>query len=213
MRQVEQVSVEPVLIEQMKVEQCKVRQSKVEQRAGRLARRTAAVVLLLSMLNGCSPEYNWREVRPAEQRYQVMFPGKPGMASRDINLDGQKVVMNLAAAQAGGHSFSVGVIGLPEDSAAARERALAAMRAQLVKNLAATETAAKPITVPVRDAQGGLKQSVTGLRIEARSKGQPNQLHGGLVAHGARAYQFLVVGNDPDSEQVQTFLESFRLLE
>jgi hypothetical protein len=170
-------------------------------------------VVTMTLLTGCSPEYNWREVRPTGQGYQVMFPAKPGAASRDVNVEGEKLAMSLSAAQAGGNSFSVGVMKLSRDSAADRERVLAALRVQMLRNIGAIESAAVPIKVPVLDAQGRALAPIAALRIEARAKAPPNQLLGGFVARGDRVYQFLVIGLQPDPEQAQTFIESFRLLE
>ena len=169
--------------------------------------------LVLVLLGGCSPEYNWREVRPTGLGYQVMFPGKPGMASREVMVEGRPFMMNLSAAQAGGHSFSVGVLQLTNDSLADRERMLAVLRSQMLRNIAATELTSAPIKVPVLDLQGKTTTSVSGLRVEAQARAQPNRLHGVFVARGTRVYQFLVIGQNPELEQVQTFLESFRLVE
>lgn len=170
-------------------------------------------VVTMTPLVGCSPEYNWREVRPAGQGYQVMFPAKPGAASRDVSVEGEQLAMSLSAAQAGGNSFSVGVMRLSRDSAADRERVLAALRVQMLRNIGALESAAVPIKVPVLDPQGRTMAPLAGLRIEASAKAPPNQLLGGFVARGDRVYQFLVIGPQPDPEQAQTFIESFRLLE
>ncbi len=170
-------------------------------------------MLCVVLLQGCSPEYNWREVRPAGLGFQVMFPGTPGAAKREVVIDGQKLVMSMSAAQAAGHSFSVGVVQLSNDSLLNRERILAALRTQMLRNVGAAEPVSRPITVPVFDPQGRPSTPVAGVRIEARTDRQPNQLHGGFVARGDRVYQFLVIGQDPDLEQVQTFIDSFRLLE
>lgn len=167
-------------------------------------------VLLLG--GGCAPEYNWREVRPAGDHFQVMYPGKPSTASRDISLDGQPVVMRMTAAEAGGHHFAVGVLTLPEDSDAWRQRAVAAMQAQMARNIASRQPVAAPMTVPIVDAEGKPQGSVAAVRLEARGEGRPNRLVGGFVARGARAWQFVVVGQDPGNEEIQIFIESFRLL-
>ena len=172
---------------------------------------SAAICLLL--LAGCSPEYNWREVKPAGLGFQATFPGKPGTASRDVQIDGQKFAMSVVATQAGGHSFSVGVLQLNNDTPAHRERILAVVREQMLRNVAATQSSATPAEVAVLNPQGATMASESGQRIEAQAKTQPNRLFGVFVAHGTRVYQCLVIGQNPESEQVQLFIESFRLLD
>lgn len=178
---------------------------------GVLAAAFATVVLACT--GGCSPEYNWREIRPSEGGYQVMFPGKPSKASRDISLDGQKVNMRMSATEAGGHSFAVGLISLPEDSETWRQRALAAMQAQMARNVSAKQIASTPLPVAIIDAQGQARGRLTGARLDVTGEGRPNRLIGGFVAKGARAWQFVVVGQDPGDEEVRLFIESFRLVE
>lgn len=50
------------------------------------------------LLGACSPEYNWREVRAADQGYVVMLPGKPASMTRTIQLDGLEVPMTMQGA-------------------------------------------------------------------------------------------------------------------
>lgn len=168
---------------------------------------------LLLGLQACSPEYNWREVRPSGEGYQALFPGKPTAAERDIRVDGLDVRMKLQATQAGGHSFAVGVIGLPEDNEALRDRMVAAMRAQMARNIAASDAQLKPISVLVISTSGAVQPKHSGLRLLARGSGNPNTLTGGFVARGQRVFQWVVVGNDPDPEVVSTFIDGFRLTE
>ncbi len=171
------------------------------------------MALSLTLLLGCSPEYNWREVKPPGLGYQVMFPGKPESASRDVVVDGQKLAMSLSAAQAGGHSFSVGVLRLNNVAPENRDQILAVVRAQMLRNIAATESAAAPFKVLILDRQGITMPPVMGVRVQAQAGNRPNRLHGVFVAREDRAYQVLVIGQNPDLEQVQTFIESFRLAE
>ena len=177
--------------------------------------QVARIVLALSLtpLLGCSPEYNWRELRPPGLGYQAMFPGKPDSASRDVVVSGQTLAMNLSAAQAGGHSFSVGVLQLKNNAPENRDQILAALRAQMLRNIAATESAATPFKVLLLDRQGMARPPLMGVRIEAQASNRPNRLYGAFVAREDRAYQVLVIGQNPDLEQVMTFIESFRLLE
>ena len=49
------------------------------------------------------------------------------------------------------------------------------------------------------------------IEVHGRMREERVAMHAGFVAHGARAYQWVVLGGAPDPEQVRTFLDSFRL--
>ncbi|QHI99089.1 hypothetical protein GT347_14500 [Xylophilus rhododendri] len=59
-------------------------------------------------LAACSPEFNWREVRPAGTRLQAQMPCKPEEATRAVPLAGTTVQMHLAGCDAGGATFVIG---------------------------------------------------------------------------------------------------------
>lgn len=174
----------------------------------------AGLLLAVCATSACSPEYNWRELRFGDDRVVAMLPGKPADDVRDIDLDGMKVRMSMHGARAGGSVFAVGAVRLPEGGDAARERALAAMRAQMVRNIAGSERSAVPAPVPVVDADGRETAGAAGLRIEAagQAQGKPAVLLARFFGHGDRAWQAVVVGPDPDREQARIFLDSVRVL-
>lgn len=179
---------------------------------GRRCFRLLAFGLILG-LQACSPEYNWREVRPSGEGYQALFPGKPKTAERAIRIEGLDVQMKMYASQAGGHSFAVGVIELTEDNEALRDRMLAAMRTQMARNISASDIQSKPISVLVVPRSGVVQPEYGGQHLQARGTGNPNSLTGGFTARGKRVYQWVVVGNDPDPEVVRNFIDGFRLTE
>ncbi len=175
---------------------------------------TPAAAALVLALWGCGPEYNWREQRSDAEHYQVMLPGKPAEMTRTINLDGLQVSMTMRGAQAGGASFVVGSVRLPDALPETQQRAVAAMRLAMVRNIAGTETAFKATTVPVLDAGGRAVAQAVASRIEASgsAKGKPMSLVGAFVASEDRAWQAVAVGERVDREQAATFVDSFRLL-
>ncbi len=166
-------------------------------------------------LVACSPEYNWREIRSPEHGYAVMLPGKPATMKRGIRLGELEVSMAMQGARAGGASFTVATALLPDDSPASREKALAAMRTAMVRNIAGTERAASSTTVGVFDGNGQRLDRVGATRIEARGtvRDETVTMLAGFVARGARAHQWVALGAALDGDEAQTFLESFRLLE
>lgn len=169
----------------------------------------AAIPLL-----GCTPEYNWREIRSADDGWSVMLPGKPASMSRRIRLDTVEVTMTMQGAKIGDTTFTVATAVLPEDTAAARELAVAAMRAGMLRNIEGTQTAARDVAVPVIDAAGKAIGERPAVRIEADGaiKGRPVTMSAGFAADGPRAWQWVVIGHAVDREQASTFLDSFRVL-
>lgn len=167
------------------------------------------------LLAACAPEYNWREVRALEHGYQVMLPGKPAAMTRRILLGEVEVSMSMQGARAGENAFTVAVAELPDAQAATRLAAQAAMRAGMLRNIAGTERSAQPVTVQVVDASGAALGREQALRIEAdgSAQGQPVRMLAGFTARGSRAWQWVVLGPQPDPEQARTFLDSFRLVQ
>lgn len=76
--------------------------------------RAGLIVLMLGMLLGCSPEYNWREVAVAGGMVRATFPGKPETAQRTLSFSGHDIQFTLTAATVNGAVFAVGYAPLPE---------------------------------------------------------------------------------------------------
>lgn len=180
-------------------------------RGRRLAR--ASLAWLALALAACSPTYDWREWSPEGAGWAVLLPGRPAAATREILLGELPVTMTMHGARVGETSFTVASAVLPDAQPATRERALAAMRQALVRNVGGKETAAAPIELPVVDASGRRVGQAAGLAIEASGRiGDASALLlARLAARDARVVQALVVGPAVDREQAQTFFDSLRL--
>jgi hypothetical protein len=176
----------------------------------RIPTATIAAILLAA----CAPDYNWREIRPADDGFSVMLPGKPASMTRSINLEGPQVSMVMHGARVGEASFTVAVATLPDAEPATRARAMAAMRAGMLRNIAGAEREALAVQVPVVDASGKQVGSEPAVRVEAEgaAQGRPMRLSAGFTARGARAWQWVLLAPEVDREQARTFLESFRLV-
>ncbi|MBP7661790.1 MAG: hypothetical protein KA778_17415 [Burkholderiaceae bacterium] len=170
------------------------------------------VLLLLSA--ACSPDYNWREVRPADLGLSVMLPGKPVSLTQRVRLDDAELVMTMAGAKADDIPFTVACAVLPDELAGTRERVLAAMRAGMVRNIAGTETNAREVRVRLIDAAGAARGETAALRLVAEGKvqGRPVQMHALFVAQGRRACQAVAVGERLPADEASVFLESMRLI-
>lgn len=76
--------------------------------------RAGLLILMLGMLLGCSPEYNWREVAVADGMVRAIFPDKPETAKRVLNFAGNEIEFTLTATTVKGAVFAVGYAPLPE---------------------------------------------------------------------------------------------------
>lgn len=180
-----------------------------------LQRRWLLVLALAAagLAVGCSPQYDWRQIRADEDGYVAMMPGKPDRMTRSINLDGMKVSMTMQGARVGELAFTVATSELPDTSVATRERAVAAMRAAMVRNIAGRETAAQALAVPVGDGSDRVIGTAPGWQIDAvgHAGGREVEMHAIFTARNGRAWQAVVLGPAPDPEQTKQFLDGFRL--
>jgi hypothetical protein len=164
----------------------------------------------LLVFAGCSPTYDWREVRGPDAPYLAMLPGKPATHTRPVNLNGIEVPMTMMAAEVEEVVFAVGSASLPDPAQASF--ALEAMKTALVKNINGKVRSEKelPLTaqssVPVRYVEAAGTPGATRER-------QPHLLLARLMAKDGRVYQLLVLGPEAkvDREQADTFLSSFKL--
>jgi hypothetical protein len=152
-------------------------------------------LLLLVLLAGCNPTYNWRDVAAPDASWRALFPAKPATLTRDVDLDGLRVAMTMTAAEVEGATFAVGTAELAD--AARAPAAIAAMWLALARNIGAA-----PQAIPDHAAA----IDVSGVR-----NGTPLRLAGRFEARGKRVYQVIVVGPAAamPAEQVEQFLTSF----
>lgn len=68
-----------------------------------------AGVFLLGLL-GCSPTFNWRDVRAEQTPLTALFPCKPDQASRRVTLGAQELMMSMWGCDAGGATFTVAYV-------------------------------------------------------------------------------------------------------
>lgn len=184
--------------------------------AGRQRRRAAAGLAALALAAAaCTPTWNWREVRPSGGGYAVLLPGKPASASRPIDLDGLPVTMTMTGARVGETMFTVGAVQLPDGAPATREKATAAMRTAMVRNIGGRESAHAGLALAVLDAGGREVARQPGVRIDAEGRvgDRPMHLAAQFVARGDRAWQAVVMGREADPEHARQFLDSFRIVE
>ncbi|MFL6718293.1 MAG: hypothetical protein ACJ8G3_18235 [Burkholderiaceae bacterium] len=165
------------------------------------SRRFAAALLLSATLAACSPDYNWRQVQPADATFSALFPAKTSSHTQQVNLDGIRTDMAMTAAEVNGVMFAIGSASLP--SAALVQPALAAMKTAMVKNIGGAIASDKPVAGPLP-----LNEVVA----DGSRNGRPLRLTARFGARGQRVYQVVVIGapQDVPTEALTTFFDSFK---
>lgn len=178
-------------------------------------RKHSLIAAALLTLAGCSPTYNWRETRLAEQGVAVMLPGKPTSMTQRIRLSDLDLVMTMTGALVDDMPFTVACATLPDDQAATRERVLEAMRAGMLRNIAAGEPRTEPVTLRHVDAQGKTIADSQGVRVAASgaAQGRPMRMVAVFAGHAKRACQAVALGGALPEEEARIFVDSFRFIE
>jgi hypothetical protein len=174
-----------------------------------------AGALALSAL-GCTPRFNWREVRPEAARCVIALPDKPQSAERELDLAGDKVTMRMTSTGVGPTLFALGVAELPPAALAPErmEATLAWFRDGLLRNVQGTLTATRALTLSApagRTVRSAQAVSATG-RI---GDGRKAVLAARFYVVDDRLYQVVALGAEGEipAEALDTFFDSFRLTE
>ena len=169
------------------------------------------VLVATCILSACSPGFNWRDYHSADAGYSVLFPGKPSMLTRTVDLDGIKLSMTMNAAEADGVSFAVGSAAVQD--AAKAQAALGAMQAALVNNIGATVTRQSASSTASTTGAVSKRNSIIEVEAIGAQYGVPVLLIGRFVARDRRIYQVIVMGRESQvsRESVDTFINSFKL--
>lgn len=153
-------------------------------------------VALALLLCACTPKFDWREVRGSDAPFIVLLPGKPASSSREMQLDGVMLKMQMTAADVEGVSFAVGSARV--DDASKIPGVLAAMQKGMLSNIHG-----------IPDEKQSGKDIVAFGNLQ---NGQPVKLVGRFVARGAWVYQVIIIGKEKSltPEVVDTFMTSFK---
>lgn len=172
----------------------------------RSSRRLAffALCVLTSLLAGCDPALNWREVRSNDAGYTVLFPAKPSSFDRTVNLDGLQVMMTMTAAEADGVNFAVATAVIEDETQ--RAKALIAMQTAMIRNIEGEIVEQK--TVAVKGGATAIELHATGKAGQARV---PLALFARFVTHETRVFQVIALGPKEKlgAEIADIFLSSF----
>ncbi len=168
-----------------------------------MPRRVLAALLLC--LAGCSPTFNWREVRAEAMGLRAMFPCKPDKGSRTVPMAGRQVELHVLGCDAGGATFAVlsGDIGDPLRAG----EVLAQWQRATVANLhgAARD---RPF------ALAGALPLAQSLRVTARGSRAGGAMVDGEAAYfarGSRVFQAVVYAERMPGAAAEMFFAGLRL--
>ncbi|WP_426194203.1 hypothetical protein [Massilia sp. DWR3-1-1] len=173
----------------------------------RLSRLLLALAVSLTIL-ACSAANNLRDYSSPDAPYRIMFPDKPSVHKRTIDLDGLKVEMTMTAVDRDGTMYAVGSAEAPD--AARASAALGAMKTALVRNIGATVTREK---ASAQSSSASGQRAALDVEASGTRNGAPIKLIGHFEAREKRFYQVIVMGKEQamPAEQVEQFMSSFKL--
>ena len=179
-------------------------------------KRALAAAAMLLML-GCSPRFEWREVRTPDG-VAVSLPGRPQSVTRDLEIDGQRVAVTMWSTGVGPTMFALGAARLPPPLAnddKGRARTLAYFREGLVRNIDGTVTAstAAPLVLPPGSTRRLLASEAVEAVGRAGADGRKSRLAARFFIVDDQFFQVVALGAEGEIplEVLDTFFTSFRL--
>lgn len=133
----------------------------------------AATLFGSLLLNGCSPTFNWRDVRPDQTPLVALFPCKPDQGERVVMLGAKEVTMKMLACDAGGVTFALAYANM--GSPALTGVALAQWKAVTLGHLRAQSAVEQPFSLkgaelsapPVQVAARGAHPDGSAVAVQA----------------------------------------------
>ena len=168
---------------------------------------TTALAALLA-LAGCSPAFNWREVRPENTRLSLLLPCKPDKAERAVPLGGQPTLLRMLGCDAGGATFAVAVADVGDAAQAAP--VLARWQELTLANMLAAPGSGQPLALKIPGASAGAP--VTRVLAQGRrADGSAVSGQAAYFAQGAQVFQVVLYAPQIAPEVAETFFSSLKL--
>ena len=165
----------------------------------------ALLLLAAAALGGCSPTFNWREVRVEPAPLKAMLPCKPDHGSRKVAMGPREVELAITGCEAGGATFAVLQADLGDPAAA--DEALRQWNRATLANLRSADGRARPF-VPPGAAPLPASQRVSAAGTNA--DGSAVRGEAAYFARGGRVFQAVVYAREPKAEAVQTFFDGLK---
>jgi hypothetical protein len=165
--------------------------------------RQAAGVLVLgaSLLGGCSPTFNWRELRLEGAPLLALMPCKPDTASRSVPMLGQPTELHMHSCEAGGLTFALAWAKVGDAGSAAA--ALEQWQAASLASIHASPGAASSWTLDLPKAE-----QIRGSKAQGTDhRGQPLQSQVAYFSQGSWVFQAAVYGSRLPEQATTPFFD------
>lgn len=165
---------------------------------------SAGVLLAAGLAVGCSPTFNWREVRVEPTPLTATMPCKPDKATREVPMAGRTVELTALSCEAGGATFALMFADIGES--ARQGEVLAQWNIATLANLRSAGGQAIAFRPPGALA---LPQSVQVVAVGQRH-GRNIESHAAYFAQGSRVYQAVIYAGQLPPEAVDGFFSGLR---
>lgn len=154
---------------------------------------------------GCSPAFNWRDVRPEHTTVQALFPCKPEQTTRQLALSARDVQMTMLGCEAGSATFTL--LYADTQDASAANALLGTWRQSTLGNVRAQAAQARPYSL---DGVGNPASAVSVTTSGKRQDGSAMALHGLWFAQGSQVFQATVTSDAANPVAADTFFAGFK---
>lgn len=165
----------------------------------------AAAIAVAMAASACSPTFDWREFSVQGTELGVAFPCRPDRHVRDVRLGERRLSMQMLVCAAGGSTFAVSFVDVPDPAALAA--VMTDLRAAAIGNVRGQ----RPTTVPFQ--LKGMQASAQAVRVSVEGRlpdGAKVAEHAVWFARGLRVYQATVIGAAPGAAEVEAFLAGLK---
>ena len=154
----------------------------------------------------CTPELNWRELRPAGSGVTLLLPCKPDSHARQVKLGPDSVRLELHACTAAGTTWALAFADMGDPARVGP--ALVELRRAAASNVAASESQSLALEVE------GATPNPASQRIQIQGRmpdGRAVTEQVAVFAKGTRVFQAIAMGEKLDAEAADNFFGSVRL--
>lgn len=171
-----------------------------------IARFVCFGVVTATVLGGCAPTLDWREVRLDGERLVMLFPCKPERHSRRVPMAGGEATVDVLGCSADGTTWGLTTADVGDLSRVAL--ALEELRSARSRNLDGRERQLRPVKLQ------GMKPAGIALRFEVsgqRPDGKAVAEQSAVFSSATRVFHAAALGGTPSQDALETFFGGLRL--
>jgi hypothetical protein len=171
-----------------------------------MTRNLCLSLALATLMLGCAPALDWRELRPANSGLTLLFPCKPTSHARRVRLGPDVVQMELHACTAGGATWAIAFADIQDPARVGP--VLTELRRAAADNLSAAPAQVLPLKVE------GATPNPASERVQFQGHlpdGRAVVEQVAVFAKGMRVFQAVAMGEKLDTEAADSFFGSLRL--